>query len=62
LCNYRAWTDIGAYRAIAVFEKALGSVGELYMRLAYIITRTEHYAAKPLNINFSGFAGLVRKN
>jgi exodeoxyribonuclease-3 len=27
------------------------------MRLAYIITRTEPYAAKPLNINFSGFAG-----
>jgi hypothetical protein len=36
----------------------LGSVGELYTRLAYIITRTEPYAAKPLNINFSGFAGL----
>jgi hypothetical protein len=50
-------------RALSLFKGNLcrfdlGSVGELYTHLANIITRTEPYAAKPLNINFSGFAGL----
>jgi|GEM_PF-1891431 hypothetical protein len=44
---------------IKTIMMSFGSLGELFTRLAYIITRTEPYAAKPLNINFSGFAGLV---